>query len=167
MHQEVLDLLNTQIVQEAKAAQAYLGLSISISFKGYAGFGEFFRNRSEEERTHMMKLVDYIDDREGLAKTPQVDTFDVSYPDIEDYFFEALTLEKETTRGIIDICVKCNEVGDFTTLNFLQWFLTEQQEEEALFQSIMDKFSILDKNKTGIYMLQQELLDADNNQKQV
>ena len=66
MEQQVLDLLNTQITQEAKAAQAYLGLSISISFKGYAGFAEFFRNRCEEERTHMMKIVDYIDERGEL-----------------------------------------------------------------------------------------------------
>ena len=59
------------------------------------------------------------------------------------------------------------EVSDFTTLNFMQWFLTEQQEEEALFQGILDKFSILDKNKIGIYLLQQELLDGDNTQEEI
>ena len=162
MDKEVLDLLNVQIEKEAHASQVYLGLSISIDFKGYDGFAEFFINRSDEEREHMMKIVHYLSERGQLARTPKIQEFNKSYHDVEYYFEEALNLEKETTKGIEDICAKCMEVSDFTTLNFMQWFLTEQQEEEALFQGILDKFSILDKNKTGIYLLQQELLDADN-----
>ena len=167
MDKGVLDLLNIQIEKEAHASQVYLGLSISIDFKGYAGFVVFFRNRSDEERDHMIKIIDYLSERGQLAETPDIKKFNKSYHDIEHYFEEALTLEKETTKGIEDICAQCMQVADFTTLNFMQWFLTEQQEEEALFQGILDKFSILDKNKTGIYLLQQELLDADNNEEQI
>ena len=167
MDKEVLDLLNIQIEKEAKASQVYLGLSISIDFKGYSGFGEFFRNRSDEERMHMMKIVGYLSERGQLAMTPDVKSSNVTFHDIEHYFEESLNLEKDTTKGIEDICSKCMEVSDFTTLNFMQWFLTEQQEEEALFQGILDKFSILDKNKIGIYLLQQELLDGDNTQEEI
>jgi ferritin len=162
MDKEVLDLLNTQIEKEAKASQVYLGLSISVDFKGYSGFAELFRNRTNEERIHLLKLVDYLSERGQLAKTPDISSFNQNYYDVEEYFEVALDLERDTTQGVEEICAKCMSANDFTTLNFMQWFLTEQQEEEALFQGILDKFSILDKNKTGIYLLQQELLDADN-----
>ena len=167
MDKEVLEALNAQIEKEAKASQVYLGLSISIDFKGYSGFAEFFRNRSDEERTHMMKIVGYLSERGQLAKTPKVSAFDPIFHDIGEYFEQSLFIERQTTQGIEDICTKCMVANDFTTLNFMQWFLTEQQEEEALFQGILDKFSILDKDKTGIYLLQQELLDADNTQEEI
>jgi ferritin len=119
----------------------------------------YFKNQSEEERTHMLLLVDYLLEKDALPTLPQYnfmeekeDSFDVLL-----HFQNSLENERLVTNSINKIVAKCKEVGDYTTENFMQWFVTEQREEEAKFKNIIDDLTIVGNDGVGLYKINKEL----------
>jgi len=159
LNKEIISLINEQIWLENHASFYYLDLSIQFDANGFGGISTYFKNQSEEERTHMLLLVDYLLEKDALPTLPQYnfmeekeDSFDVLL-----HFQNSLENERLVTNSINKIVAKCKEVGDYTTENFMQWFVTEQREEEAKFKSIIDDLTIVGNDGVGLYKINKEL----------
>ena len=159
MNKEVLSLLNEQIWLENTASYFYLNLCRKFSENRYGGISKFFLNQSNEEREHAIKLFEYILEQEAEPIVPNY-----NYMDDEDLEFNILSLfemslsnERKVTNSINKIISKCKEVGDYTTENFLQWFITEQREEENKFKEIIDNLKIVGEDKVGLYEINKSL----------
>tara|TARA_R110002110_G_scaffold62898_8_gene175221 strand:- start:4 stop:510 length:507 start_codon:yes stop_codon:yes gene_type:complete len=159
LNKEVLNLINEQIWLENNASFYYLKLSIDFNDKGFSGISNFFLNQSHEERDHMIKLISYIMEKDCSPSLPQYnfmedkeETFNVL-----SHFENSLYNEKEVTMSINKIVSKCKEVGDYTTENFIQWFVIEQREEENKFKEIIDNLKIIGDDGLGLYHLNKEL----------
>jgi ferritin len=157
MNKEVLSLLNEQVWLENTASFFYLKLSKLFNDNNYFGISNFFLEQSNEERLHMIKLFTYVMEQEGDVIVP-------NYNFLEDYDFNILNLfecslenERKITNSINQIISKCREVGDYSTENFLQWFVSEQREEENKFKEIIDDLIIIGDNRVGLYELNKSL----------
>ena len=139
----MLDILNKQTEKEAYASQLYLSMASWAEAKGLEGISEWFYAQAEEERVHMLKFVRYINERGGHATVPKVDLPPKDFPSVKAVFEASLEHEQMVTAAIGDIVALSLEQKDFTTNNWIQWFVTEQLEEEASVRAILDKLDLL------------------------
>jgi len=153
---KVEDILNVQVQKEDYSSQLYLAMAVWAENKGYEGTAEWLYAQSEEERMHMLKLVRYINERDGVAIIPAMDQPPVDFGDIKTMFDKVLAHEKYISGSINDIVAVCMAEKDYTTHNWIQWFVTEQIEEEASVKAIIDKLNLVgDKN---LYMFDRDIL---------
>lgn len=159
MNKEVLSLLNEQIWLENTASFFYLKLSKLFSENNYFGISNFFLEQSNEEREHMIKIFTYVLEQEGEPIVPNYNFLeDEEYEfNITELFECSLENERKVTNSINKVISKCKEVGDYTTENFLQWFVVEQREEENKFKEIIDNLKIIGDNTVGLYELNKSL----------
>jgi len=159
LNTEIVTLINEQIWLENNASFYYLDLSIKFNEKGLSGISKFFLEQSNEERTHMLMLVDYLLEMDSKPQLPQYNFMEESEEkfNILSHFENSLLNEKRVTDSINKIVSKCKEVEDFTTDNFIQWFVTEQREEEAKFKDLIDDLKIIGDDRMGLYNINKEL----------
>ena len=159
LNKEVIELLNGQIWLENRASFYYLKLSAEFNKNGYFGISKFFLNQSNEEREHMIKIFEYLKEQECEPIIPNYNFLeeDEGEFNIVCLFEDSLIGEREVTKSINKILSKCKEVGDYTTENFLQWFVTEQREEENKFKEIIDNLKIIGSNTLGLYEMNKVL----------
>lgn len=159
LNKEILKLINEQIWLENNACFYYLKLSIIFSNEGFNGISDFFLAQSNEEREHMLKLVTYVLEKDGTPLLPQYNFMeeDSSNFNVISLFEDSLYNEQEVTHSINKLVAKCKEVGDYTTENFLQWFVVEQREEENKFKDIIDNLKIIGDDGLGLYEINKDL----------
>ncbi len=143
LSKKMLDILNKQTEKEAYASQLYLSMASWAEAKGLEGISEWFYAQSEEEREHMLKFIRYVNERGGHGIVPKVDQPPKDFPNVKAVFEASLEHEQMVTAAINDIVALCLEEKDFTTNNWIQWFVTEQLEEESSVQGILDKLDLL------------------------
>ncbi len=149
--------LNQQVLLEAESSQVYLAMASWSEVAGLSGIATFLFKHSDEERLHMLKLVKFINERGGHAVIPALNQPAQKYKSIRELFQEVLTHEVFVSTEInklVDICLK---EKDYTTHNFLQWYVSEQIEEEALARRIMDKLKLIGDDKGGLYIFDRDL----------
>jgi ferritin len=149
--------LNTQIELEAFSSQYYLAMASWAEMVGYNGTSKFLYVHADEERMHMLKLFHYINDRGGHAIVPALEQPPQTFSSIVEVFELVLNHEIKVTNEInnlVDICLK---EKDYTTHNFLQWYVSEQIEEEALARNILDKLKLIGNDKGGLYLLDRDM----------
>ena len=159
MNKEVLELLNEQIWLENHSSNYYLNLAIDFESQGLKGMSTFFFNQSEEETTHKLKLIHYILERGGKPILPKYN-YTEPYEEVFDVLFHfdnSLVQEKKISDQVSKVIYKCREVQDIMTDNFMQWYVTEQMEEENKFNDILDKLKMVGDNGLGIYEIDKEL----------
>lgn len=139
----MLDILNKQTEKEAYASQLYLAMASWTESKGLEGISGWFYAQAEEERVHMLKFVRYINERGGHATVPKVDMPPNDFKNVKAVFEASLEHEQMVTASINDIVALSLQEKDFTTNNWIQWFVTEQLEEEASVRAILDKLELL------------------------
>ena len=132
--------------------------------KGLNGTSEFFYEQSDEERMHMLRLVKFINERGGQSVIPQVDLPPIDFGTITNVFNEFLNHELAVSAKVNEVVAICYEEKDFATMNFMQWYVSEQIEEEALVRTIIDKLNLIDGDKTGLYMFDRDLKTIKNPQ---
>lgn len=156
MNERILTLLNEQIWLENRASFYYLNLSVICSINGYKGLSDFFREQSEEERNHMLKICDYILERGGEPQIP-ANTFlefeDLTF-NVLKIFEDSLFNEKEISSSFYRIINSCREELDYDGENFIQYFIAEQREEESKFRDLIDELKILEKDNSGVGLYQ-------------
>jgi ferritin len=166
MNNKINKFLNEQVKMEFDASYIYLKLATMLESAGYSGASEFMYRQSEEERFHMMKLIRFIIERGGEYTVPNISVYESTEKYLRweanehlmsDVFKEALRMEQNVTQHINRAVGLCKEEKDYTTENFLQWFVTEQIEEESVFNTIVDKLKIIGGSGSGLYMLDTEL----------
>jgi ferritin len=157
MNKNVETAINQQINKEEFSSRLYLAMAIWCESNGFPGAAGFLYKHAEEERIHMLKLVHYVADRGGQAKLLPMEEPSQTYSSLLEVFTEILKHEKFITNSINDLYGVALKENEFTTANFLQWYITEQVEEEALFSTILDKIKLVGSDKAGMFHIDKEL----------
>lgn len=149
--------LNQQIKVEAESSQFYLAMASWAETEGLNGTAAFLYKHSDEERMHMMKLVRFVNERGGHAIVPALAQPPVSFESIQKIFQNLLEHEIAVTTSIEEVVDICLKEKDYTTHNFMQWYVSEQIEEEGLARNIMDKLNMIGGDKSGLYLFDRDL----------
>lgn len=154
---ELLAALNDQFNFELLSGYYYMGMAAYCSEENMNGFSHFFVEQAKEEYYHAMKFYDYIFDMDGSVTTEQIPAATTKYDSFLDVFEAALDHEKIVTRRIEDLMKMATEEASYQTIQFLQWFLEEQREEESTMKDIIFKLERIGENYHGLFMLDNEL----------
>jgi len=149
--------LNDQIALEAQSSFTYLGMASWADVNGYTNSAQFLYAQSAEERDHMLRLFNYINDAGGHALAPNFTVTNDDHSSLEDLFKETLKNEQRVTESINNLVDICLNEKDHSTHNFLQWYVAEQHEEEKSFRSILDLFKIIGTDGKGLYHIDKEI----------
>jgi ferritin len=125
--------------------------------QGLGGTASFMYQHSDEERMHMLKLVKFVNERGGKGIVPALPQPPKSFENILHVFESLLEHELGVTESINDIVDLCLKEKDYTTYNFMQWYVSEQMEEEALARTILDKLKMIGTDKGGLYLFDRDL----------
>lgn len=152
----MLKILNDQIEKEGYSSNLYLAMATWAEANGFNGIAEWLYAQSEEERVHMLKFITYVGERDEHAIIPEFKKPPVEYKNIQTLFEDVLKHEQYITKCINDIVAKSIDEKDYTTHTWIQWFVTEQIEEEASVRTILDKLMLVgDKN---MYMFDRDIM---------
>ena len=157
MNAKVRELLNQQINKEFYSAYLYLDFSNYFEDAGLDGFANWYMVQAQEERDHAMLFYQYLQNEnqkvtlEAIAKPDKV--FDAHI----DVLKAGLEHEEYVTSLINDIYAAAYEVKDFRTMQFLDWFVKEQGEEETNANDLITKMELFGSDPKSLYMLNQEL----------
>jgi ferritin len=150
-------VLNAQIAVECRASYAYLAMASWCEAKGLEGCARFLYLQSDEERAHMLKLYKYINDSGSHALTPVPEPVENHFKSVIDVFEQFLKAEVMVSNAVNELVYTATTEKDYTTLNFLQWYVSEQHEEETLARSIMDKINLIGLESSGLYLIDKEI----------
>lgn len=153
--------LNQQIEKEAYSSQLYLSMASWAEMKGLAGVAAFLYRHADEERVHMLKLFSFINERGGHAIVPALSMPPSEFEDLRSVFEQILAHEEGVTRSIYGIVDLCLQERDHATNNFMQWYVSEQMEEENLAKTILDKLALIGKDTAGLFLFDRELGKLD------
>ncbi len=154
--------LNDQIHLEAYSSQVYLAMASWAEIQpGIDNITSFFYRHSDEERQHMLKLIHYVNDRGGFAVIPALKQPELTFPSINHVFKQLLAHEEEVSQAINELVNIALEEKDYATHNFLQWYVAEQIEEEALARTLLDKLELIGEEKSGLYMFDKDILGVN------
>jgi ferritin len=154
---ETAKAINDQIAYEASATQAYVAIGSWCERTGYDGSARFFFEQAAEENTHMLKFVHYLNNAGAEAIIPATDKPQDNFDSLESTFQVGLKSEQAVTKLINNLVEIVEREKDRATYSFLQWFISEQIEEETLFETILQKFEIIGRDKLAIYQIDQSL----------
>jgi ferritin len=149
--------LNQQVVLESSASALYLSIASWCEKKRLTGAASFYYAQSDEERAHMLKVFKYINEMGGHALVAEVGKVDTDFSDIKSVVQRSLESEKQVTASVHHLCDLAREEKDFGTLNFLQFYVDEQREEEVLFGNILDRIELIGMEGQGLYYIDKEL----------
>lgn len=149
-------LLNQQIYLEAQASDTYLAMASWAEVAGFEGISSLMYKQSNEEREHMLKLFHYINERGGKAVVPTISAVTQSYNSVNEMFDSFLKSEVSVSEDINKLVHASLQEQDFTTHNFLQWYVSEQMEEERVARTLLDKLSLIGTDKAGLYLFDRD-----------
>jgi ferritin len=155
---KIEEALNVQLELEAVSSQHYLAMASWAENQGFEGVSGFLYKHSDEERTHMLKVLKFINERGGVAIIPALPLPEMDYKNIQEVFEQLFEHETMITNAINELVFLCLENKDYTTHNFLQWYVAEQLEEEALARGILDKLKLIGNDKGGLYLFDRDLI---------
>ena len=154
---KMLKALNIHLNEEFYSSYFYLSMAAYFEAKNLKGFANWFRIQSTEEQMHGMKFFDFILQKGGKVSLAQINTPKLEWKSISEVFADTLKHEQKIS-GLINKLVETALIEkDYATHTFLQWFVTEQVEEEANVEEIIQKIEMIGDNKSGLYMLDNEL----------
>lgn len=157
LSERMRDALNEQLNKELYSAYLYLSMSAHSTFTGLKGFANWFMVQYQEEMLHAMKIYDYINDQGEKVKLKEVAQPPTDFGSPLEMFEKTLEHEKFVTKLINDLVNLAIEERDHASTIFLQWFVTEQIEEEANDSEIIAKLKLVGKDGNGLFMVDNEL----------
>ena len=149
--------LNDQIALESGASNTYLAMASWAEVTGYHGAAKYFYAQSDEERTHMLKIVQYVNNLGVQAQIPAIKAPQGSYKSLEASFKLALKNEQNVTKAIHKMVEIAQKEKDHSTYTFLEWFIDEQVQEETKFEDILQKFDLIGRDKLAITEIDRQL----------
>ncbi len=156
LSKKVEDILNVQVDKEGYSSHLYLSMAVWAETEGLGGIADWFYAQAEEERMHMMKLVRYINERDGKAKIIAIKEPPAEFGSVREMFDKVMEHEKFVTASINEIVQVCMDENDHTTNNWIQWFITEQIEEEAAVKALIDKLKLVGDH--NMYMFDRDIM---------
>lgn len=157
LSEEIERLLNDQIKMEARSSATYLAMASWCDRNGFDNSADFFYKQSDEERNHMLKIFKHVSDIGGRAVSPEVLNVVQEFDSFKDVFEKSLEQEISVTQSINRIVDRCHKIKDYSTVTFLQWFLTEQIEEEYIARRALELFDVIGEEGVGRYMIDKQI----------
>ena len=157
MNKKVHELLNTQINKEFYSAYLYLEFSNYFKAKGLDGFANWYMIQAQEERDHAMLFYQYLQNENQTVTLEAIEKPLLDAASHMDVLTAGLRHEEYVTSLINDIYGAAYEVRDFRTMQFLDWFVKEQGEEETNANDLITKMELFGSDPKSLYMLNQEL----------
>ena len=157
MNPRVLEAINRQINSELSASYAYLAMSAYCERQKFTGAARWLRLQSEEEHMHAMKLFDFVLARDRNVDLTAIEQPKSDYKTVADVFERALQQEQEVSRQIDSLYEVAFHEKAFSAVAELQWFLTEQVEEEKTAREIVAKFKMVGTDPASLLDLDREL----------
>ena len=157
MNAKVRELINQQINKEFYSAYLYLDFSNFFKAKGLDGFANWYMIQAQEERDHAMLFYQYLQNENQKVELDAIAKPDKKLANILDVLKAGLEHEEYVTSLIHDIYSAAAEVKDYRAMQFLDWFVKEQGEEETNANDLISKYELFGTDPKGLYMLNQEL----------
>ncbi len=154
---KVQDPLNKQLNSELYSAYLYMSMSAWFESSNLKGFANWMRVQVQEEMVHVQKFHDFIIQRGGKVILSAVDGPPTVWTSPLKVFEDGLKHEQLVTSRINDLIDLGTKEKDHATVNFLQWFVTEQVEEESSFNDVLQRLKIIGKDGGALFMLDKEL----------
>ena len=149
--------INKQINAELYSSYLYLSMATYFESISLGGFSNWMRQQAQEELFHAMKMFDFVCDRGGRVILTSIDGPASAWKSPLEAFQNVLAHEQKVTGLINDLANLALDERDHATNIFLQWFVSEQVEEEATAGSLVDKLKLIGKDANGLFMLDTEL----------
>ncbi|MBP7497948.1 MAG: ferritin [Bacteroidales bacterium] len=149
--------LNKQINAEFWSAYLYLSMSAYFQTNNLSGFANWMKIQAMEESSHALKFINYVIERGGKVKLEPIAKVDNDWKNTIQAFEDTLNHEKKVTKMINDIADIAADEKDRATLQFMQWFITEQVEEEATAEEILQQLKMIKGEGHGLLLIDREL----------
>jgi ferritin len=153
----VTDKLNSQINWEFYSSNLYLQMSSWCEHEGLEGCAAFLSAHAAEEMSHMHKLFTYVNECGAMAVLGAIEAPPTDYESITKLFEQTYEHEQKVTQLINELAETAFSEKDFSTFNFLQWYVAEQHEEEKLFKSILDKIKLIGMKGSALYHFDRQM----------
>ena len=157
LNKKMENALNEQINKEIYSAYLYMAMSAHSTNIGLSGFANWFMVQYHEEMEHAMKIYDYVNDQGGKVHLKAIDEPPSTFKDAMDMFKKTLKHEQFVTKSINTLMDLAIKEKDHATQIFLQWFVTEQIEEEGNDNDIIAKLELAGVKGNGLFMIDKEL----------
>ncbi len=157
INDKIQKALNGQFNLELRSAYHYLGMSAYFSQLNLNGFAQWIRVQAQEELVHAMKIYDFINDREGDIELRDVEGSPIEWDGPLDAFENAYEHERLVASQINNLVDLSLVEKDHATNTFLQWFVTEQVEEEAITHEIVQKLKLVGTDGNGLFILDRDM----------
>jgi ferritin len=158
----IQDAMNEQIKNELYSAHQYLAMAAYCESVSLSGFASWMRMQAQEEREHAMKFYDHIQDRNGRVVLQAIDQPIIEFASPLDVFEKALEQEQEVTADINNLYALAVREGDYASQIFLQWFVTEQVEEEKNVGDIIETLKMSGEKNEALILFDRELGKREN-----
>ena len=149
--------LNDQIQFEFASAYLYLSMSVWFESKSLQGFANWMRIQFQEEQAHALHMLDYVNERGGNVKLQAIEMPKNNWKNSIEVFKETLAHEQMVTKRINNLVTIASEEKDHATFNFLQWYVSEQVEEEAGASQILEQLKLINGTGPGLFMMDKEM----------
>ncbi|MFA8435864.1 MAG: ferritin [Marinifilaceae bacterium] len=157
INKKVEKVLNKQINMEFWSAYLYLSMSNYLFDAGFHGFAHWFQVQFKEEAAHALKMLNYVNERGGRVILTQVPEVPKEWKGVMDVYEETYKHECEVTKLINECVDVANKEKDHATKIFLNWFVTEQVEEEATVSEIIDQLKMFNAQGEGLYLMDKSM----------
>ncbi|MEW6991937.1 non-heme ferritin [Colwelliaceae bacterium 6441] len=155
----MIDKLNTQINLEFYSSNLYLQMSAWCEDKGFEGAAEFMRKHADEEMDHMKRLFTYVSETGAVPVIGTIEAPKDKYESLGEVFRETLEHEEIVTKAINNLAHMAFTSQDYSTFNFLQWYVSEQHEELKLFKGILDKIELVGEDGKALFFIDKDLAE--------
>jgi len=156
LKKSIENICNRQVEREGYSCNIYLAMASWAETKGYSGVAEWLYTQAEEENMHMLKFIHFINERGGKAIIPGFEQPPAKFKDLEEVFDKVHKHEQYISGSINEIVALTIKENDFTTNNWIQWFVAEQIEEEASVQEIIDKLRLVGEH--NLYLFDRDIM---------
>lgn len=143
---KVEKILVEQIGKEAYSSNLYLAMASWADSSGFKGVADWMYAQADEEKQHMLKFIAYVNERGGKAIIPAIEQPPAEFKSVMDLYNSTFAHEQFISESINEIVGVCMDEKDFSTHQWIQWFVTEQIEEEATVSGIIDKLKLIGDN---------------------
>lgn len=151
------DAINAQINAELWSAYLYLAMGMHFESEGYAGIANWYKVQFKEEQAHAEIFMNYLNSRGGRVVLAPIAEVPAAWDSPLAAFVATLEHEEKVTALINALYKLADEETDYATKGKLDWFISEQVEEEETAKGIIDRLKLVGDNGMGLYMLDQEL----------
>lgn len=149
--------LNKQINEEFFSAYVYLAMAAEADRMGLPGFSNWFKLQFNEELVHVDKFFNFVLERDGKVELDAIGRPELGTETALSLFEKTLVHEQHITQCIFDLKDLARAESDHATDVFLEWFVTEQVEEEASVRTVIDQLKMVDGNPSGVFLIDREL----------